>query len=66
LTLPAHAVKQSRRGMIFSYCSIPESRIKLEKLGDELNKTLEKIYKSEKVINSNMSEVGTEYSSKSE
>lgn len=38
----------------------------MEKLGDELNRTLEKIAKSEKVINSNMSDVGSEYSSKSE
>jgi len=38
----------------------------LEKLNDDLSRTLEKIEKSEKVINSNMSDAGQQYKSQSE
>lgn len=51
---------------VLDYCRIPDSRTKLERLGDDLTKTLEKIFKSEKVINSNMSDVGAQYRTKSE
>ena len=38
----------------------------LEKVNDDLSRTLEKIEKSEKVINSNMSDAGQLYKSQSE
>ena len=39
-------------------CSFPNARGVLEKLNEDLSKTLEKISKSERMINSNMSDVG--------
>ena len=38
----------------------------LEKLNDELGRTLEKIEKSERMINNNMSDTGEQYKNQSE
>lgn len=46
--------------------SFPQTRVVLEKLNDELTKTLEKISKSERMINTNMRDVGDQYKSQSE
>jgi seryl-tRNA synthetase len=60
------AAKLLRKRNIICKYRIPESRMKLERLGEDLTKTLDKIFKSEKVINSNMSDVGAQYRNKSE
>ena len=46
--------------------SFPNARAVLEKVNDDLSRTLEKIEKSEKVINSNMSDAAQHYQSQSE
>lgn len=46
-------------------CSFPNARGVLEKLNDDLSRTLEKVSKSERIINSNMSDVGEQYKSQS-
>lgn len=38
----------------------------MEKLNDELSRTLDKISKSERIINSNMSDIGEQYKNQSE
>lgn len=38
----------------------------MEKLNDELTSTLDKISKSERMINSNMSDIGDQYKNQSE
>lgn len=45
---------------------MPDARLKLEKMSDNLGKILEKISKRERGINVNMNELGTEYKSKAE
>jgi len=40
---------------------MPEARVKLEKVADNLGKVLDTISKREKAINSNMKEIGGEY-----
>lgn len=65
-SLPGCAGTPSKKRMSLPLLSIPESRLKLEKLGEDLTKTLEQIFKSEKVINSNMSDIGAQYRTKSE
>lgn len=52
--------------VVVSVCRIPESRNKLERLADEISKTLDVILKNEKIINSNMSDIGAQYKQKSE
>ena len=47
-------------------CSFPNARSILEKLNDELTSTLDKISKSERMINSSMSDIGDQYKSQSE
>lgn len=48
------------------WLSFPNARGVLEKANDDLSRTLEKIEKSEKIINSNMSDAGQQYKSQSE
>lgn len=50
---------------MFKY-SFPNTRSILEKLNDELTSTLDKISKSERMINSNMSDIGDQYKNQSE
>lgn len=50
------------RVLIYSF---PNARGVLEKLNDDLSRTLEKVSKSERIINSNMSDVGEQYKSQS-
>lgn len=38
----------------------------MEKLNEDLSKTLEKVQKSERIINSNMSDVGEQYKNQAE
>lgn len=45
---------------------MPDARGKLESVSDALGKVLEQISKREKNINSNMTELGGEYKTKSE
>jgi hypothetical protein len=47
-----------KKKYILYYLSFPNSRNVLEKMNDDLSRTLEKVTKSEKVINSNMSDIG--------
>lgn len=55
-----------KRSIFLFMLSFPKSRIILEKLNDDLTKTLETISKSERMINTNMSEIGEQYKSQSE
>lgn len=54
-----------RSKLILEY-SFPNARIVLEKLTDELTTSLDKISKSEKMINSSMSDIGDQYRNQSE
>ena len=55
-----------KRGKGFSLWSFPKTRAILEKLNDDLTKTLDTISKSERMINTNMSEIGDQYKSQSD
>lgn len=52
--------------VIISKLSFPNTRIILEKLNEELTANLDKISRSEKMINSSMSDIGEQYKSQSE
>ncbi len=39
-------------------CSFPSAKAVLEKLNDDLSRTIDKVQKSERMINANMSDVG--------
>lgn len=56
-------LKKSKYSLSFSF---PNNRVILEKLNDQLTVTLDKISKLEKIINSNMSDVGDKYKNQSE
>ncbi len=55
-----------KKRLAYFYFSFPQARVVLEKLNDELSRTLDKISKSERMINSNMSEIGDIYKNQSE
>ena len=55
--------RKSNNILLFSF---PKTRVILEKLNDDLTKTLETIFKSEKMINNSMSDIGEQYKSQSE
>ena len=63
---PKAAVNISRKSTTSTIFSFPKTRTVLEKLNDDLTKTLETISKSEKMINNNMSEIGEQYKGQSE
>lgn len=50
----------------FIIFSFPNTRAILEKLNDDLSSSLDKISKSERMINSSMSDIGDQYKSQSE
>ena len=56
----------SRKSILCIYYSFPNTRSILQKLNDDLTSTLDKISKSERMINSSMSDIGDQYKSQSE
>ena len=59
-------VNTLRKSNRFFIDSFPKTRVVLEKLNDDLTRTLDTISKSEKMINNNMSEIGEQYKGQSE
>ena len=63
---PKDVGSTSKKSNLFNSWSFPKSRAVLEKLNDDLTRTLDTISKSERMINTNMSDIGEKYKSQSD